>query len=160
MSKGSKKIVAKTAKKRNADAGKEGLNVTKKLRLSRQRISPKKNVPNDVTSNLKSNGKAKSPIKRPKKGANPLKKGATDHTGFDVGRNNNAILSNVVVEQNTLPLKIVESSRSRPVDGKKLRRHLLRERYSPARAKETERTEKSPGNANPRQTILTEGRTP
>ena len=57
-----------------------------------------------------------------KKGANPLKKGATDHTGLDVGRNNNATLSNVVVEQNTLPLKIIESSRSRSVDGDK-RKH-------------------------------------
>ena len=70
MSWGSKKIVAKTAKKRKADAGKEGSNVTpKKLRSSGRRISPKKIVPNDETSNLKLNDKAKSPTKRPKRGA-------------------------------------------------------------------------------------------
>ena len=73
MSKGSKKIVAKTAKKIKADASKEGLNVTpKKLCSSGRRISPKKNVPNDVTSNLKSNGKAKLLSKRPNKEASRL----------------------------------------------------------------------------------------
>ena len=90
----------------------------------------------------------------------PPKKGAVDNTEFGVGRNNNATLSNVAVEQNTLLLKIVESSRSRLVDGEKLRRHLLRDRYSPARTKKSRMTEKSPSNANLRQSKLTEGRTP